>query len=81
MGFQLVYMNVGSSVGRIAASFLLPFVGVVDQTIVTTIVCGILIIGMIWLGTVASVILLGILYGFFSGISKYQVFWGGLCGY
>lgn len=74
-------MSAGSSVGRIAASFLLPFVGVVDQTIMTTIVSGILIIGMIWLGSVASVILLGILYGFFSGISKYQVYWSRLCGH
>jgi len=65
--YSLVYMSAGSSVGRIAAIFLLPFMGVVDQTIMSTIVCGVLIIGTIWLGTVASVMVLGFLYGLFSG--------------
>ena len=32
-------------------------------------VCAILIIGMIWLGSVVSVVVLGVLYGLFSGMS------------
>ena len=46
------------------------FIGVVDVTIMTVMVCAILIIGMIWLGSVASVVVLGVMYGLFSGLSR-----------
>ncbi|KAF8547578.1 MFS general substrate transporter [Imleria badia] len=67
--YSLVVINVGSFVSRFAAGTVLPFVGVIDLTIVTTVVCGFLIIGMIWLGSVGSVVVLGVLYGLFSGMN------------
>jgi len=66
---QFVIINAGSFVGRFAAGTLLPFVGVIDLTIVTGVVCALLAIGMIWLGSVASVVVLVVLYGLFAGIS------------
>ena len=54
---------------RFAAGAALPYIGVIDLTIITTVICAILIIGMIWLGSVASVVVLGVSYGLFSGIS------------
>ncbi|KAI9573061.1 major facilitator superfamily domain-containing protein [Boletus coccyginus] len=64
-----VVINVGAFVSRFAAGPVLPYVGVIDLTITTTVICAILIIGTIWLGSVASVVALGVLYGFFSGIN------------
>ncbi|KAF9237791.1 major facilitator superfamily domain-containing protein [Melanogaster broomeanus] len=66
---KLVIINAGSFIGRFCAVLVTPFIGIVDLTIVTTVVCAILIIGMIWLGTVVSVVVLGILYGLFSGMN------------
>ncbi|KAF8429448.1 major facilitator superfamily domain-containing protein [Boletus edulis BED1] len=67
--YALVVINAGSFVARFVASAVLPYVGVIDLTIITIVACAILIIGMIWLGSAASVIVLGILYGLFSGIN------------
>jgi hypothetical protein len=64
-------MNAGSFIGRFMAGPVTRFVGIIDLSIATSVVCAILIIGMIWLGTVASVVVLGVLYGLFSGISKW----------
>ncbi|KIJ63071.1 hypothetical protein HYDPIDRAFT_93254 [Hydnomerulius pinastri MD-312] len=67
--YSLVIISGGSFIGRFIAAVILPLIGVIDLTIITTIVCAVLIVGMIWLGTVASVVVLGILYGLFSGIN------------
>ena len=67
---QPVIINAGNFVGRFSAGAVLPYVGVIDLTITTTLICAILIIGMTWLGSVASVVVLGVLYGLFSGMSE-----------
>ena len=67
---QLVIMNAGGFVGRFSAGTVLPYVGVIDLTITTTVICAVLIIGMTWLGSVVSVVVLGVLYGLFSGMSE-----------
>ncbi|KIJ15146.1 hypothetical protein PAXINDRAFT_163133 [Paxillus involutus ATCC 200175] len=67
--YSLVIMNGGSCIGRFMAGPVTRFVGIIDLSITTSVVCAILIIGMIWLGTVASVVVLGVLYGLFSGIN------------
>ncbi|KAG9311904.1 major facilitator superfamily domain-containing protein [Chiua virens] len=67
--YSLVIINAGSFLARFMAGIVLPFLGVIDLTIITTFVCAILIIGMIWLGSAASVVVLGLLYGFFSGMN------------
>ncbi|KAI9568011.1 major facilitator superfamily domain-containing protein [Boletus coccyginus] len=68
--YSLVIMNVGSFIARFVVGPVLPYVRVIDLTITTTVICAILIIGMIWLGSVASVVVLGVLYGLFSGINR-----------
>lgn len=68
---QLVIINAGSFVGRSATGTVLPFVGAIGLTIISTVACAILIIGMIWLSSAASVVVLGLLYGLFSGISEW----------
>ncbi|KIJ07579.1 hypothetical protein PAXINDRAFT_173437 [Paxillus involutus ATCC 200175] len=67
--YSLVIMNAGSFVGRFMVGPVTRFVGIIDITIATSVVCAMLIISMIWLGTVASVVVLGVLYGLFSGIN------------
>ncbi|KAN0097186.1 Major facilitator superfamily domain containing protein [Tylopilus felleus] len=67
--YSLVVINLGSFIGRFVAGTVLPFVGAIDLTIITSMVCAILIIGMIWLGSVVSVVVLGVLYGLFSGMN------------
>lgn len=67
---QPVIINAGNFVGRFLAGAALPYVGVIDLTIVTTVICAILITSMAWLGSVASVVILGVLYGLFSGLSR-----------
>ncbi|KAG9311919.1 major facilitator superfamily domain-containing protein [Chiua virens] len=67
--YSLVIINAGSFVGRFLTGPMLRFIGIVELTILSTVVCAVLIIGMIWLKTVASVVVLGSLYGLFSGIN------------
>ncbi|KIJ07578.1 hypothetical protein PAXINDRAFT_90172, partial [Paxillus involutus ATCC 200175] len=67
--YSPVIMNAGSFIGRFTAGPVTRFVGIIDVSIATSVVCAILIIGMIWLGTVASVVVLGALYGLFSGMN------------
>ncbi|KAG8216309.1 MFS general substrate transporter [Butyriboletus roseoflavus] len=67
--YSLVIINAGSFIGRFVAGTMVPFVGAINLTIFTTVVCAILIVGMIWLGSVASVVVLGVLYGLFSGMN------------
>ncbi|KAI9568012.1 hypothetical protein HD554DRAFT_807059 [Boletus coccyginus] len=62
-------MNAGGFVGRFSAGAVLPYVGTIDLTITSTVICAILIIGMIWLRSVVSVVVLGVLYGLFSGMN------------
>jgi len=64
-------MNAGSFWGRMSSAFLTPFVGVPDLTIVSTVACAALLVGMIWLSSVASFVVLGFLYGVFSGMSMF----------
>lgn len=64
-------MNAGSFWGRMSAGFLTPFVGVPDLTILSTVACAALLVGMIWPSSVASFVVLGFLYGAFSGMSMF----------
>ncbi|KAF8837434.1 MFS general substrate transporter [Paxillus ammoniavirescens] len=67
--YSLVIMNGGSFIGRFMVGPMTGFIGIIDLTIITTVICVILIISMIWLGTVTSVVVLGVLYGLFSGMN------------
>jgi len=41
--------------------------------IITTFACGVLVLGMIGLNNTASVVVLGTLYGYFSGMCEYSL--------
>jgi hypothetical protein len=65
---QLVIMNAASFIGRCTPGIIASYTGVLNLTIISTVACSALIISMIALSDIASVIVIGILYGYFSGI-------------
>jgi len=66
--YSLVLLNVGSLLGRLSAGFISSLVGVPVLTIIATAACGVLILSMIDLGSVLTVVLLGTIYGYCSGV-------------
>ncbi|KIJ63065.1 hypothetical protein HYDPIDRAFT_113601 [Hydnomerulius pinastri MD-312] len=67
--YSLVILNLSSVFGQLGAGFLPMLIGVLDTTIAALIVTAVLIFGMIWLGSVSSVVIIGVLFGIASGIS------------
>jgi hypothetical protein len=67
---QLVLLNGGSLIGRLSTGFIAPHVGVPRLMIMTTAVCGILILGMIGLDRIPTVVAIGTIYGYFSGVCQ-----------
>ncbi|KAI8975830.1 major facilitator superfamily domain-containing protein [Trametes punicea] len=65
--YSLVILNACSFLGRISPGFVANKLGVENITVVTTFVCAVLILGMIGLSSVASVVVIAVIYGFFSG--------------
>ncbi|OAX33371.1 MFS general substrate transporter [Rhizopogon vinicolor AM-OR11-026] len=66
--YSLVIMNAASFVGRCTAGIIVLYTGVLNLTIISAVVCSGLIISMIALSDIASVIGIGVIYGYFSGI-------------
>jgi len=66
--YSLVILNMANLVGRVTSGYIAAFTGVPNLTIVATIASGILILGMIGLKSLASVVVLGVIYGYFSGV-------------
>jgi hypothetical protein len=52
------------------SGFIARFTGVVNLATVAAILCSVLIFGMIGLSSLASVVVLGVIYGYLSGMSK-----------
>lgn len=69
-GPQLVIMNASSFVGRLSPAFYVHFVGVENLLIISTFCCAVLILSMIALKTLASVIAIGVIFGFLSGVCE-----------
>ncbi|CDO77695.1 hypothetical protein BN946_scf184969.g46 [Trametes cinnabarina] len=65
--YSLVILNACSFLGRLSPGFFANKLGVENITVVSTFVCAVLILGMIGLSSVASVVVIGIIYGFFAG--------------
>ncbi|KAF8136727.1 major facilitator superfamily domain-containing protein [Boletus edulis] len=65
--YSLVLLNGGNLIGRLSAGFIASRVGVPRLIILSTAVCAILIFGMIGLNRVATVVVLGTIYGYFAG--------------
>lgn len=57
-------------VGRVTSGYIAAWTGVAQLTIASTVASGILILGMIGLNSLASVVVLGVIYGYFSGVCK-----------
>jgi len=66
--YSLVILNSFNCMGRVMSGFIAGFTGVPNLIVVATIACGVIILGMIGLNSLASVVALGICYGYFAGM-------------
>jgi hypothetical protein len=66
--YSLVILNASNCVGRVSSGFIAAFTGVPNLTIVATIACGVLNLGLIGLSSLASTTVLGVIYGYFAGL-------------
>ncbi|KAG1731102.1 major facilitator superfamily domain-containing protein [Suillus paluster] len=66
--YSLVILNVSNCAGRVTSGFIAAYTGVPNLTIVATISCGVLNLGLIGLRNLADVVVLGVLYGYFAGL-------------
>ncbi|KAG1878464.1 MFS general substrate transporter [Suillus tomentosus] len=66
--YSLVIMNAACVVGRCTAGIIAAYTGALNFTMVSTLACSALIICMIALSDVAGVVVLGLGYGYFSGV-------------
>ncbi|KAG2118698.1 major facilitator superfamily domain-containing protein [Suillus discolor] len=67
--YSLVILNGFNCLGRLTSGFIARFTGVVNLATVAAILCSMLIFGMIGLSSLASVVVLGVIYGFLSGMN------------
>ncbi|KAG2064679.1 MFS general substrate transporter [Suillus decipiens] len=65
---KLAIMNAASFIGRCMTGIIAPYTGVLNLMIVSTVACSAIIISMIALSDTGSMVLLGLAYGYFSGI-------------
>ncbi|KAG2152588.1 major facilitator superfamily domain-containing protein [Suillus bovinus] len=66
--YSLVVLNASNCVGRVTSGFIAALTGVPNVTIVATVSCSILNLGLIGLSNLGSAIALGVLYGYFAGL-------------
>ncbi|KAF9485188.1 MFS general substrate transporter [Pholiota conissans] len=66
--YVLVIMNGCSFVGRLAPGLFIHSIGVVRMIVIAAACCSALIFAMIGLSSVPSIVIIAILYGFFSGV-------------
>ncbi|KAG1887487.1 major facilitator superfamily domain-containing protein [Suillus fuscotomentosus] len=66
---RLVILNGSNCLGRFTSGFIARFTGVVNLATVAAILCSVLIFGMIGLSSLASVVVLGVIYGYLSGMN------------
>ncbi|KAJ7499842.1 MFS general substrate transporter [Mycena latifolia] len=66
--YSLVIMNTASFAGRLSAGFVARRLGILNMTIAATACVAALILAMIALRTVASVVVIGVLYGYCAGV-------------
>ncbi|KAI0633743.1 MFS general substrate transporter [Trametes polyzona] len=65
--YSLVLLNGCSFIGRLSPGWFANRLGVHNISVTATFCCAVLILGMIGLGSVASVVVIAIIYGFFAG--------------
>ncbi|KAG1748489.1 MFS general substrate transporter [Suillus paluster] len=66
--YSLAILNASSLIGRATSGFIAPFTGVPNLAIIATMSCSVLIFGMIGLNSLASVVVLAVLHGYFEGL-------------
>jgi hypothetical protein len=66
-----VISTASNFIGRLTSGYIAAFTQVLNLVIVATFSCALLIFGMIGLSNQASVVALGVVYGYFAGICKY----------
>ncbi|KAG2049558.1 MFS general substrate transporter [Suillus hirtellus] len=71
--YSLVILNVSSCVGRVTSGYIAAYTGVPNLTVISAIMCGSVILGTIGLSSLTSVVILGVLYGYSSGVYNAMV--------
>ncbi|KAG1852404.1 major facilitator superfamily domain-containing protein [Suillus tomentosus] len=66
--YSLVIMNAACFIGRCTSGIIAAYTGVLNFTIASTVACSAVIISMMALSDVADVVVLGLTYGYFSGV-------------
>ncbi|KAG1878465.1 major facilitator superfamily domain-containing protein [Suillus tomentosus] len=66
--YSLSILNAASFIGRCTAGIIAAYAGVLNFTIISAVACSAIIISMIALSDMTSVVVLGLVYGYFSGI-------------
>ncbi|KAG1731651.1 major facilitator superfamily domain-containing protein [Suillus paluster] len=66
--YSLVITNAACAIGRCTAGIIAEYTGALNLTIASTVACSALIISMIALSDITSVVVLGLAYGYFSGV-------------
>ncbi|KAG2039268.1 major facilitator superfamily domain-containing protein [Suillus americanus] len=66
--YSFVIMNAACVIGRCTAGMIATYAGVLNFTIASTVASSAIIISMIALSDVASVVVLGLAYGYFYGV-------------
>lgn len=64
-------LNVCSFIGRMTSGYIAAVTGVPNLTIVATTCSALVIFGMIGLSNLTSVVVTGVLFGYFGGVCKY----------
>jgi len=66
--YSLVILNASSSVGRVSAGYIAGYIGVLNLTVISAISCGLILLGTIGLSSLASVVIIAVLFGYFQGV-------------
>ncbi|OJA21397.1 hypothetical protein AZE42_01919 [Rhizopogon vesiculosus] len=66
--YSLVILNTSNCVGRVTSGYIAAYIGVPNLIVIATISCGVIILGMIALNSLASVVVLGVFYGYCAGL-------------
>lgn len=66
--YSLAILNAACVIGRCTAGIIAAYTGLLNLTIASTVACGVTIISMIGLSDISSMVVVGVTYGFVSGI-------------
>jgi len=67
-----VILNAACVVGRCTAGIIPAYTGLLNLLITSTAACSIIMISMIALSDISSVVVIGVAYGYFSGVCMFH---------